>query len=159
MKYLIAILNNKVLVCAFFSWFFAQFIKIIIALVQKKHIRKKDFVLRALFGTGGMPSSHSASVASLSLAIGIQEGFDTAIFALSLLLVFIVARDATGVRLSSGQQATTINDILKKINADNKDNPNQKQIKPVKEVNGHTPLECFVGLVVGIFVTLCVYFI
>ena len=109
----------------------------IIDLTKKRRLKRRDFILRTLFGTGGMPSSHSAAVAAVSVAIGIECGFDSALFALSFLQVFLVVRDATGVRLSSGQQP----------------------IKPVKEVNGHTPIQCFVGLIVGIFVALCVYFI
>ena len=160
MDYLKAFISNKVILSAFFSWFFAQFLKMIIDLTKKRRLKRRDFILRTLFGTGGMPSSHSAAVASVSVAIGIECGFDSALFALSFLQVFLVVRDATGVRLSSGQQASTINDILRRINAgQNKENTEQKPIKPVKEVNGHTPIQCFVGLIVGIFVALCVYFI
>ncbi|MBR6199739.1 MAG: divergent PAP2 family protein [Spirochaetales bacterium] len=158
MDYLKAFISNRVILCAFFSWFFAQFLKMIIELTRKRRLKRRDFIMRTLFGTGGMPSSHSASVASVAVAIGIECGFDSPIFALAFLQVFLVVRDATGVRLSSGLQASAINDILRRINA-NKDNPDQKSIKPVKEVNGHTPVQCFVGLVVGIFVALCVYFI
>ena len=147
-----AFISNKVILSALFSWFIAQFLKMIIEITKNKKLKTKDFFFRAFFGTGGMPSSHSSSVTAVALSIGIQEGFGSALFAMAFLLVIIVIRDATGVRLSAGYQASAINEILKRID-------NSKEIKFVKEVRGHTPLECFVGIIVGILVSLGLYII
>ncbi|MBP7552232.1 MAG: divergent PAP2 family protein [Spirochaetes bacterium] len=152
MDFLKDMLINKVIISAFASWFIAQFLKMFIETIKRKKIKTKEFVFRALFGTGGMPSSHSASVMAVALAIGIQEGFDSALFAMSFVLVFIVVRDATGVRLASGFQAKAINQIIKKVDE-------LSGMREIKEVRGHTPLECFVGMLVGALVTLGVYFI
>jgi len=149
-----ALFSNKVLICAVFSWFIAQFLKIIIEILGKRKFRTKDFVFRALLGTGGMPSSHSASITSVTISIGITNGFNSSIFGLAFVLLFIVIRDATGVRLSSGKQASAINQIIEELY-----NRYNITYKKVKEVRGHTALECFVGIVVGVLVSLGMYLI
>ena len=146
-----SLIENKVLISALVSWFMAQFIKIIIEIIKKNKLKTKEFILRAIFGTGGMPSSHSASITAVAVSIGFETGFKSPLFALAVVLVIIVIRDATGVRLAAGRQAATINQILQKI----KDNNNG--IKEVKEVRGHTPLECFVGVIVGLLVSFGIY--
>lgn len=143
------ILSNQILISAFISWFFAQFLKIIIELLKRKKYKTKDFILRALFGTGGMPSSHSASVTAIAVSTGVKTGFDSPLFALAFIFVFIVIRDATGVRLSSGRQAEALNrviDVVSKSEA--------TELTKIKEVKGHTPLECFVGVLIGLLVSL-----
>jgi len=147
-----SLLGNKVLISALFSWFMAQFIKIVIEIIKRNKLKTKDFILRAIFGTGGIPSSHSASITAVAVSIGFESGFGSPLFALAIVLVIIVIRDATGVRLSAGTQANKINQILEKI----KDGD---EIGKVKEVRGHTPLECFVGLLVGLLVSLGIYLI
>jgi uncharacterized protein len=152
LKILKLLIGNTVLLSALYSWLIAQFLKIIIELVKRKKFKTKDFILRAIFGTGGMPSSHSATVVAVAVSIGFTEGFDSALFALAIVLVIIVIRDATGVRFSSGIQAVAINQILEK---------QRKTLKlpytKVKEVRGHTPIETFVGAIVGILVSLGLY--
>lgn len=143
------IISNQILISAFISWFFAQFLKIIIELLKRKKYKTKEFILRALFGTGGMPSSHSASVTAIAVSTGIISGFDSPLFALAFIFVFIVIRDATGVRLSSGRQAEALNrviDVVKKSET--------SELTKIKEVKGHTPLECFVGVLIGLLVSL-----
>lgn len=149
-----ALFSNKVLFSALFSWFLAQFVKIVIEIFRKNKLNAKDFIFRALFGTGGMPSSHSASITSVAISIGISEGFNSSIFALSAVLLFIVIRDATGVRLSSGRQATAINQIMEEMYT-----RYNISYKKVKEVRGHTALECFVGIIIGLLVSLGIYLI
>lgn len=141
-----------ILSSALFSWIIAQLLKIIIEIMKKKKFKSKDFVLRAFFGTGGMPSSHSATICAVALSIGLREGFSSSLFAFAVVLVIITIRDATGVRFSTGKNAEAINKILalqhKKYNI-----PYER----IKEVRGHTPLESFVGAIVGILVSLGMY--
>ena len=148
------ILSNSILFCTLSSWLIAQFLKIIIELLNKKKMKTKDLIFRALFGTGGMPSSHSAAISSVAVSIGMKEGFDSPLFAFALLMVIIIIRDATGVRLSAGKQAEAINKILTKIHLTDK-----MPYSKVKEVRGHTPLETFVGAIIGILVSLGMYLI
>ena len=152
MEFLKLILSNSVLFSALYSWFIAQFLKIIIEIIKRDNIKTKNFVLKVIFGTGGMPSSHSAAISAIAVSIGITEGFDSSIFAFAVVLVIIVIRDATGVRLSAGRQAEVINRILE-------NQYNNMSYKKIREVRGHTPLETFVGALVGILVSLGMYLI
>ena len=61
--------------------------------------------------TGGMPSSHSAAVTSLTTAIAYEAGLDSPLFAVSAIFAVIVMFDATGIRYQAGQQALIINQM------------------------------------------------
>ncbi|MCP3926925.1 MAG: divergent PAP2 family protein [Desulfobacterales bacterium] len=147
------IFQNQILICAAASWVFAQSLKIFIILFKRHNYETKDLIIHAVFGTGGMPSSHTATVTAITLSIGFKEGFNTGLFALSVIFLLIVFRDATGVRLASGQQAITINRILDEIKIEDQD-----KVKKIKEVKGHTLLEGLVGSFIGIIVSLAFCF-
>ena len=112
---LTGILTNRILLCALTAWFVAQALKIpTYWLVEKK----LDW--RRIRGAGGMPSSHTAFVVSLTVMVGAVCGFDTALFAVSFTLAAIVMYDATGVRRETGLQAQVINEILRQVFIDGK---------------------------------------
>ena len=134
-------LKSNALFVAILSWFLAQSIKIILVFIQEKKI---DFT--RLYGAGGMPSSHSALVSSLSTIIGLENGFDSNIFALSAVFALVVMYDATGVRRAAGKQAEAIN-ILFKHN-------NLRREEQLKVLLGHTPLQVSMGFLLGIGVAL-----
>lgn len=136
---------NLPLRCAMISWTAAQVIKVLITLWLEK---KLDW--RRLFGMGGMPSSHTAFVFSLLLAIGIREGVASAFFALAFALAAVVIYDAMGVRAETGRQGAVLNQIIRGLLIEGK--PITE--KELKELVGHTPLEVFAGLCVGTLVTL-----
>ena len=94
-----------------------------------------------------MPSSHSALVTSLCTTIGFREGVTSSLFIFSLFCAMIVIRDAMGVRRSSGVQAKILNELGAKM-AETMHVP----FKPVKEIQGHTPIEVFAGMIVGILI-------
>lgn len=141
MHNLLDIFSNRVLWCAVTAWFVAQALKIPTYWL----VEKKLDVMR-FFGSGGMPSSHSAFVVSLTIMIGSVEGFDTAIFALSAVLAAIVMYDATGVRKETGNQAEVLNEILRKVFVDGEPIANDD----LKELVGHTKVEVLGGVIVGI---------
>lgn len=141
MHNLLDIFSNRVLWCAVTAWFVAQALKIPTYWL----VEKKLDVMR-FFGSGGMPSSHSAFVVSLSIMIGSVEGFDTAIFALSAVLAAIVMYDATGVRKETGNQAEVLNEILRKVFVDGEPIADDD----LKELVGHTKVEVLGGVIVGI---------
>ncbi len=92
-----------------------------------------------------MPSSHSAVVCSLSVCIGKEYGFDTGIFALSIIMAFVVMYDAAGIRRAAGKQARILNKIL--------ETPGLTTVEVQEkliEALGHTPVQVFVGALVGI---------
>ena len=104
--------------------------------------------LATLFGTGGMPSSHSALVTSLATAVGIDSGFDSTAFAVATVLAMIVMYDARGVRKESGQHARMLNQIAQELFARHPISDGQ-----LKELLGHTTIEVFVGALVGVAYT------
>ena len=145
MKLINDLLNNFPLICAGVAWFTAQILKVFTGIFREK----KFNVIELLFGTGGMPSSHTAAVMSLSVACGMWAGLNSAAFAISVLLAMIVMRDATGVRREAGEQAKVLNRIVADLFASN----DQADItRNLKELVGHTPLQVFVGALVGVAV-------
>lgn len=138
--------QKKVFLATFFGWLSAQTIKIII-----NSIKEKKFDFRWLVGTGGMPSAHAAGVMSLATAVGIQEGFGSTIFIITLIIAMVIAFDAQGVRRATGRQAVILNKILDDIYWRRK-----IQEEELKELIGHTPFEVLVGSVIGIVTALLV---
>ena len=136
---------NRILLTAFIAWVGAQTAKVIIYWIVNK-----KFVLERIFGDGGMPSSHSAVVASLATAIGLQSGLDSPLFAVATVLAVIVMHDATGVRQETGKQAKVINDLVKMLQA--KERGEMTPAETLKEFVGHTGPQVFVGMLCGILI-------
>ena len=149
-----SILNNYALICAALGWFIASVAKIIIILIRERRI---DF--RKLVASGGMPSSHSATVSSLAAAIGRTDGTGSSIFALACIFAFIVMYDAAGVRRAAGEQARILNQIVNNFQNNfswNNKNDTVYLKKNLKELIGHTPLEVFAGSFLGILIALVI---
>ncbi len=104
-------------------------------------LKIERLILREYFGAGGMPSSHTACMASLATSIGMSEGFGSPIFALSAVFCFIVMYDAAGVRRAAGKQAKILNQMMEE-----EGNVQEKLV----ELLGHSPFEVFVGVIVGV---------
>ncbi len=148
------LLMNPVLLASISSWFSAQFLKTVISILYGKIHSIYELTESLIWKTGGLPSSHSALVASLCTTIGIRNGLGSDIFILSLCFLMVTVRDAVGVRRSSGIQARKINEIGKKLSSDN-----LIEYKAIKEVNGHTPMEVTLGCILGIFIGLAYSFL
>ena len=110
----------------------------------------KKFVPERFFGDGGMPSSHSAVVASLATAIGLHSGWGSPLFAVAAILAVIVMHDATGVRQETGKQARVINDLVKMLQA--KERGELTPAETLKEFVGHTGPQVLVGMLCGILI-------
>ena len=131
------------------SAFIAQFIKVITYLYTHKKINFKIFTT-----TGGMPSSHTAGVIALSTSIALIEGIDSLLFAVSFGFSLVIMQDATGLRRAAGKTAATLNRLVDEFVQKNKD------IKPytaLKELLGHTPLEVFCGMILGIIIPFIIH--
>ncbi len=98
-----------------------------------------------LITTGGMPSSHSASVMSLSTLIGLRHGFDSPLFGLVLFFSLIIMYDAAGLRRAAGEQAAVINKMLEEFSVSH-----TIREERLRELLGHTPTEVLVGALAGI---------
>lgn len=132
--------GNKYIAIPILLWIAIQSFKVAWDLITTR-----KFNFKRILGAGGMPSSHSAVVTSLTTLIGRSEGFDSPIFALSLIFACIVMYDATGVRRAAGKQAQLLNKIINTPGLSGL----QVQEKLV-EVLGHTPTQVFVGALIGI---------
>ncbi len=134
-----------ILLIAISAWAVAQGLKLLITTAVYR-----KFDISYLTSGGGMPSSHSALVCGAAVSCGMSAGFDSAVFAISVVMAFIVMYDAAHVRRETGEHAKVLNYILH----------NWEQFKPenferdLKELIGHTPLQVAVGSVLGIVVGL-----
>ena len=122
------------------AWFVAQFLKLLVELIRDRHLDLSNMVT-----TGGMPSSHSATVCALATTIAITEGFDSVLFALSVFFAIIVMFDAAGVRQTVGHQSNILNKILDEMF---KGKPAFEE--RLKELIGHSRLQVFAGALLGI---------
>lgn len=142
MTWLKELVTNPFLITSTSSWLIAQVIKVIInACVTKKLDWER------LFGDGGMPSGHSATVSSLAMFAALRCGCGSFEFAVCAILAIIVCHDATGVRQEAGKQAVVINDIVEQF---------ERLLKQdivdidLKELVGHTPLQVLAGITLGV---------
>ena len=141
---------NKVFTSAALGWLVAQVLKTLIHTVFTK-----EFDPERLFGSGGMPSSHSSTVVALATAAYFEFGTSSFEFAVSAILAIIVMYDARGVRREAGRQAVLLNDIIKifedmgrsEISAHDK----------LKEFIGPTPLQVLMGALLGFLIALLMY--
>ena len=151
MEFLQDLFSNYILLVPIVSWFSCQLIKVIIHLIIEHR-----FSLERMFGDGGMPSGHSATVFSLAVATGWSYGFDSAIFAIAAVLAVVVMHDAMGVRREAGKHAESIKEIAELINEFFNEKDVKIRTEKIKKLVGHTPLQVFVGALVGLAVATAV---
>lgn len=139
------IFGNRILDVVFIAWAIAQAYKVITEIVTSKKLN-----LSTIWGTGGMPSSHSSTVTCLATSVGIIRGISSPDFAIATILASIVMYDASGIRRAAGKQAGIINRLIEKIH----NNPliTGIQEEKLKELLGHTPFEVLVGGILGVVV-------
>lgn len=159
------IAQNPFINVAVVSWFSAQIIKVLLNLLVDRKL-----VLERFVGAGGMPSSHSALVCSLTIAIARRLGYASPEFALAFCFAAIVMYDAMGVRRAAGEQAKVLNKLVfhfdwSKFTFQSDDGEEQEDgqeqheevdmpTKELKEFLGHTPLEVLGGALLGILIAL-----
>ena len=136
----------KYIIVPFFVWFGIQLFKFIYDLVKSK-----KFNFKRLMQAGGMPSSHSGVVISLTTMIGKNVGINSPLFAVALIFSFIVMYDAAGVRRAAGKQAKLLNKIVETPGL-----TGLQVSERLVEVLGHTPVQVIVGAAIGVIVGLLV---
>ena len=135
---------NPILTVALLAWFVAQVLKTLI-----NFILLGKFQLERMWGDGGMPSAHSATVCAMVIATARSEGFGSAIFAVAAVVAIITMHDAMGVRRETGEQAKVLNKMIEQwIDVTEKNAPFLQNMH-LKEMVGHTPLHVLAGFVVG----------
>ncbi len=146
MNWLTDLITNPFLLTGVSSWFVAQVAKTVLHLIIYK---KLDFA--RMYGDGGMPSGHSATVASLATICGLRCGFGSVEFAISAIMAIIVCHDATGVRRETGKQAMILNELLEFFDPEHPTD--------LKELVGHTPIQVMWGILIGIGNALLMHFV
>lgn len=141
---LLEITKNNALICAAMSWLVAQVLKFLISIVVHR-----QFCLSLLVSSGGMPSSHAATVCALTTTIGYEQGLASPEFAMAFVLAFVVMYDAAGVRRAAGEQAKLLNGLMRDIQEGRTDDMQRE----LKELIGHTPLQVFAGAVLGVCIS------
>ena len=137
------ILNNYVLWVALLACVIAQLLKVVVELATVGKVK-----VQALVTTGGMPSAHSALVSALATGVGQTIGWGSPNFAIACMFAVIVMYDAAGVRQAAGKQARILNQIIDEFFGEDH-NFNEQRLK---ELLGHTPVQVFAGLALGVFI-------
>ena len=140
---LLDIINNRVIQAAALAWAIAQGLKVILTFCISGR-----FDHTRMYGSGGMPSSHSAMSCAMLTVIGFREGFSSPLFALAFCFAGVVMYDASGVRHSAGRNAAVINHIMDSLSTSGFSFDEEH----LKELVGHTPIQVLAGALLGIFV-------
>lgn len=127
------------LIAIIIAWFGAHIIKYVVSYIKKE---RRGFRSQ-LFTSGGMPSSHSATVMAMATVIGFRDGIDSGLFGLAALFALIVMYDAVKVRRSSGEQGVALAELIKE---------QKSSVKLPRIAKGHTPLEVTIGALLGVII-------
>ena len=142
MRYLFEFFTNKVLISGLAGWLIAQIVKLFVNLATTR-----KFDLKRLWGDGGMPSSHSATVTAVAVATGMTVGWDSPLFAVAAIMALVVMHDAMGVRQETGKQAKVINSMLELFESMGRGDLTPEET--LKEFVGHTRRQVCVGALLG----------
>jgi hypothetical protein len=134
------IFTNQTFILTALSGLFVQAVKVVLSFAIERRVNFRRF-----FETGGMPSSHAASVCTLSTLVGLGQGFVSPLFAVTGFFSLIVMYDAAGLRRAAGRQARALNRIIQDLQL-------HRQVEDAhfRELLGHTPLEVLMGALFGI---------
>lgn len=152
MQILKDIFSNHMILAPLIAWAVSQIMKTVTYLIVEK-----KFVFKRIISDGGMPSAHSATVISLAVMCGWIMGFDSAAFAISIVLAVVIMRDAVGVRRESGVNASLIKLLADKSNKSIAEGDEPIATDKLKTLVGHTPLQVACGCVIGLLV--CIIYI
>ena len=142
-------MHNRIFVAAICGWFVAQVLKTLIHMWFNRKC-----VAERLVGSGGMPSSHSATVCALAAAAGMEYGGGSFQFAMAAVFAIVVMYDAIGVRRETGIQAKVLNEMMELFDKMGKEMSVEEKLK---EFVGHTPLQVLMGALLGILIAVAVY--
>lgn len=149
MAWFVDLVSNPFLITSTSAWMVAQVMKVIINAII---CRKLDW--ERLFGDGGMPSGHSATVTALATYAALAKGPGSFEFAVCGILAIVVCHDAMGVRLETQKQGRLLQELVEAFEAlHDKDLPEVK----LKRFVGHTPLQVITGMILGIVNALVMY--
>ncbi|MBN1556742.1 MAG: divergent PAP2 family protein [Lentisphaerae bacterium] len=144
---IMALFHSEIFWAAFCAWIAAQCTKMAVGWYERGRL---DFSY--LVSTGGMPSAHSSLVCGLATAVGLKAGFGEPVSVLAIAFAAVTMFDATTVRYAAGQQARLLNEIVDELFQEH-----HLSERKLAELLGHTPLQVFMGLVMGVLTALLVH--
>ncbi|MCI9073226.1 MAG: divergent PAP2 family protein [Lachnospiraceae bacterium] len=150
MEFFTGLTQNRIFLAAALGWLIAQILKTLIHLLFTR-----QFVAERLVGSGGMPSSHSATVCALVTATYLEHGSGSFAFAIALIVAIIVMYDAIGVRRETGIQAQLLNNMIRIF--EDMGRVELSAQEKLKEFIGHTPFQVLMGAILGVFVAILFY--
>lgn len=136
--------RNEVFWISLVAWLIAQVVKVFSVLVQERRLK-----LRLLVASGGMPSSHSATVSALATSVGLLDGLNSTIFGVAAILAIVVMYDAAGIRQAVSRQSIILDRIVNELKVGR---PRGEVERDLKELVGHTPYQVAVGSLIGVLV-------
>lgn len=151
MDWLINWVTNPFFYVPLAGWFVAQFTKAVINLIVTK---KWEF--ERLFGDGGMPSGHSATVTALATTCGLHLGTESPVFAIAMIVAIITCHDAMGVRQEAGKHALLLSEIIHSFDDIVKEKIPEVKLKMFV---GHTLVQVFAGILIGLFIAFGLYWL
>jgi len=140
----------KIILVPIVAGLIAQVSKVLVEAVRTGRVN-----LALLNRYGGMPSSHTALVVSLTTTVGLVDGINSPAFVIALIFSVVTIRDAIGFRMYLGEHARIINKLISELPAQEK----PKFPTHIIERIGHTPLEAVIGGLVGLTATLILWVI
>jgi acid phosphatase family membrane protein YuiD len=138
---------HRIAIAALLSGLIAQLLKVLIELITTRRLN-----LLRLLDNGGMPSSHTALVTTLTIGVALFAGMDSSLFAVTLVFSLYFVFEAAGLRQEVGNQARVLNELLDELRQ-----THHVDRSRLKELVGHTWGEVFGGLVVGLLVAWAAY--
>ncbi len=129
------------------SGLIAQLLKVILGLIETRR-----FGIERFLDTGGMPSSHTALVTTLTIGVGLHSGISSAVFSITLIFSMYIVFEAAGLRQEVGKQARVLNDLVDELLETHHLNRSR-----LKELVGHTWGEVSIGFLVGLLVSWVAY--
>jgi len=117
-------------------------------------LNKRGFNVLRVLDTGGMPSSHTAVVTTLTTGVAFYQGVSSPLFGVSLIMSLYFIFEATGLRQEVGHQARVLNEVVERLKV-----TGSHHVEPevLRELIGHTWIEVFAGLGLGFIVALLMF--
>lgn len=138
--------GNLILNLSLIAWTTAQLLKMLTILLVEG---RWDW--KTMMASGGMPSSHSATVCACASSVAFLYGFSSPLFAIAAIQAFVVMYDASHVRRETGEQAKILNYMMDNWMGE----PGDLMGRQLKELIGHTPLQVVMGALLGVALGWC----
>ncbi len=122
----------KYILLPFVAWIVSGSLKFLINSLKSGSLKGG----KKLIGYGGLPSTHTAIISSAVFFYGFSESFFNSTFTLGLSVMMLFIMDAHNLRRKIGVHAEVLNKLQNET--------------VLRERMGHTWLEIFCGLIVGL---------